>query len=464
MRTMLRNTGRAVVCLLALYGGVHLTSTLCLGWSRLPRSGEPWSVAGALAPEQERVVSALARILSEDGVGEAGRWAQAIVRAAPTTDLGYVALVAAQIRRESHFLAADLEWLFRQLVPDLAHELGMPDPINTIGPMQVQRWTLGDVFTRALGRRVTAHEVKGLAADVEVGVAACVAVLDAIVADHIPDRTPRGWATSSGPTGMEAPEERVLARDWLGALPAERPRLAVLQKLLSDLTRTPLALDGVIGEETRRAAHAVAARLDGEDRARLLVEPLDGGWVSATVHSLWEHEHGVRAPRSITPRLAHDPRVAFVFADFNTGRGACRTAALQYLMRDVLAVDLAVDGKRGPKTEAAMRRLFAEFEPDARRRDDFLALVDLGHKRAWVSEQAFAIAAGLWRTRRGAEPPSRLIPDLWHDGMAQQIKGIGRVSVEGYVAGSTAVFEDYLARLFTYTGTAIGAAAGARNP
>jgi hypothetical protein len=47
-------------------------------------------------------------------------------------------------------------------VPDLVHELGVADPLCTLGPMQVQRWRSQDHFEQALGRQLDAHAVKGL--------------------------------------------------------------------------------------------------------------------------------------------------------------------------------------------------------------------------------------------------------------------------------------------------------------
>ena len=60
--------------------------------------------------------------------------------------------------------------------------------------------------------------------------------------------------------------------------------------------------------------------------------------------------------------------------------------------------------------------------------------------------------------RRGVEAPVALVPDLWFDGISQTLKGLGRISVEGYVAGSAAFFEDYLRRLSTYAGREVPAA------
>jgi hypothetical protein len=62
-----------------------------------------------------------------------------------------------------------------------------------------------------------------------------------------------------GPAGFEPPDPRTLARDWLGTLPPERPRQALFHKLLSDVTREPLALDGALGERSREAAALLAA-------------------------------------------------------------------------------------------------------------------------------------------------------------------------------------------------------------
>jgi hypothetical protein len=260
-----RRLGAFSVYGLAAFGLLHLASTALFAWRTLPQPAPARPPAAAqLTRSQQPLVSALVRVLAEDGVADAERWATAIVRASPTDDLGYLALVTAQIRRESHFLAPDLEWLYQRLVPDLVHELGVTDPLRTLGPMQVQRWRLQDHFEQALGRELDAHSVKELAVDVEQGVAACVAVLDRLVVAHVPDRRLRGWIDTVGPAGL-LPDPIVLARDWLGTLPGERADEALRQKLLGDLTAEPLALDGVRGAHTERL---LAARRGSSASAR----------------------------------------------------------------------------------------------------------------------------------------------------------------------------------------------------
>lgn len=432
---MWRSSVRFLVVGLAVYGLAQLVSTVCFAWRRAPQAVAPLPKAGApLKCSQQPLVSALARVLAEDGVPEAGRWAAAIVRASPSEDLGYLALVTAQIRRESRFLAPDLEWLYQQLVPDLVHTLGMQDPLRTIGPMQVQRWRLQDHFEQAFGCRLDEHTVKQLAVDVETGVAACVAVLDRIVVGYLPDRRLEGWVHHAGPAGLGTPLQ-VLARDWNGSLPAGRAQEALRQKLLSDLTAQPLALDGVVGERTREL---LAARPDLAD--------------DTVLRARWRERHGAEPPTQIRPRLTHGPRVAFVLADFHAGAGASRVAALQALLRDLLGSDLACDGKWGPRTRAEVARLLGVCIDDEAQRLAYAELLTTGHKTPWLREQALAMARRVYRERRGVEAPDALVPDLWFDGTAQQLKGLGRISVEGYVAGSAAFFEDYLRRLMTCAG------------
>lgn len=432
---MRRAMVRVFVCGLAGYGLAQLLGTAWHAWRHLPRPPALLAKAGApLQCSQQPLVSALARVLAEDGVPEPARWAAAIVRASPSEDLGYLALVTAQIRRESRFLAPDLEWLYQQLVPDLVHELGIGDPVRTIGPMQVQRWRLQDHFEQAFGRRLDRHTVGELAVDVEAGVAACVAVLDRLVVGYVPDRRLTGWVQSAGPAGLTAAMP-VLARDWAGVLPAERAVEALRQKLLSDLAAQPLALDGVVGDRTR---DLLAARPDLAD--------------DTTLRARWRERHGVEPPARLRPRLTHGPRVAFVLADFHAGAGASRVAALQALLNDLFACGLATDGKWGPQTRAALPALFAAGVRDEAQRRDYEALLASGRKTPWLREQALALARRLFRERHGVEPPDALVPDLWFDGTAQQLKGLGRISVEGYVAGSAAFFEDYLRRLMACAG------------
>lgn len=430
-----RTIGTWMVVGLACHGLLQLVDSACYAvrsaaWPVAPRT----RVGAPLARTQQPLVSALARALDEDGCPEAERWAAAIVRASPSEDPGYLALAAAQIRRESRFLSPDLEWLFQQIVPDLVHEFGVVDPVRTIGPMQVQRWRLQDHFEQVHGRPLDAHTVKQLAVDVESGVAACVAVLDRILVEYCPDRRLEGWVHRAGPSGLAA-SGPVLARDHAGELPAERRREALRQKLLSDLTATPLALDGVLGERTRQLL-AVRPELANE----------------ATLRRLWRDRFGVEPPAELRPRLTHGDRVAFVLADFHSGPGASRVAALQALLNDLYGCGLRPDGKWGPRTRAAAARLLAACVPDEVRRLEYCELLTTGHKAPWLRAQLLAMARQEWRAVHGAEAPDALVPDLWFDGTAQQLKGLGRISVEGYVSGSAAFFEDYLRRLTTYAG------------
>ncbi|MFO1077063.1 MAG: DUF1615 family protein [Planctomycetota bacterium] len=417
---------------LAVFGGVQLAGIAWSGAHGLWRKPRAAAARPALTKEQQPLVSALWRVLDEDGVPEPERWASAIVRAAPTTDLGYLAMVTAQIRRESKFLVPDLEWLFRQLVPELVHDLGVPDPIHTVGPMQVQRWRLQAIFERARGERLRPEEVEAMACDLETGVAACVAVLDRIVVEHVPDRGVRGWVDTVGPAGL-LPDRPVTAQEFRSPDP-ERRRQCLLQKLLSDLTATPLAIDGVPGDATT----ALLQRSGLAD--------------AAAARTAWQRAFAATPPDQLRPRIAHVPEVAFVFADFNAGPGSCRTAALQALLADLLGDDLACDGKNGPLTRDAMRRLFDREVADPARRQQFADLLDRGQKPVWVRDQAWELARQVWRARHGEEAPRALVPDLWFGGAAQQVKGLGRISVAGYVAGSVRFFEDYLRRLVLYTG------------
>ncbi len=438
-----RRLGAFSVYGLAAYGLLHLASTALFAVRALPSAAPARPPAASrLTKSQQPLVSALVRVLAEDGVADAERWATAIVRASPTEDLGYLALVTAQIRRESHFLAPDLEWLYQRLVPDLVHELGLHDPLRTLGPMQVQRWRLQDHFEQALGRRLDAHTVKDLAVDIEQGVAACVAVLDRLVVAHVPDRRLRGWVDAVGPTGL-APDAAVLARDWLGTLPPERAEEALRQKLLGDLTAEPLALDGVRGART--------------DQLLLARPDLQG----PGLRRAWQQRFGVEPPLRLHPRIAHDARLAFVLADFHAGAGACRTAALQALLIDLCGADLVADGKWGPRTRGAAAALIAAALPDDE--DTRCGLVELlasGRKSAWLRDQLLGHARRLFRQRRGVAAPATLVPDLWFDSASQQVKGLGRISVEGYVAGSVAFYEDYLRRLAVCTGRDVAAARG----
>jgi len=451
-RRWIRRGARLGVAALAAYGCLHLCSTAYFCLREQPRPEPP--PRGHLDADRQLLASSLTRLLAEDGVEHASRWAEAIVRAAPTPDPGYVALIAAQIRRESHFLAPDLEWLYRRIVPDLLHELGMPDPVNTIGPMQVQRWRLRPLFERTLGVALDEHTTKELAYDLEAGVAACVAHLDPLLTEYVPDRAPLGWPQAYGPAPAN-PAAAGLAQSWNGALAPGRREAAAAQKQLSDLLGEPLAIDGVLGERAvealRRFAHT---RPELADEVTATATRLDAvpERLAAALCDAWQQRFGAPAPTAVEPTITHDPRLAFVFADFNVGGGACRIAALQFLLNDLLGETLAIDGIVGPRTRAAMGVWFGRSIDDGPRRDEFLALIESGAKARWVRDQALRQTSREFVTRHGRAAPAALVPDLWHDGTTRQLKGIGRISIEGYVAGSASFYEDYYARLLLYMG------------
>ena len=455
----LRSAFRVIVIGCALYGAAHLASA---AYDLV--AGRPAAQAHQIArrrswtPEEQRCISALTRLLDEEGVSQALRWAEAIVSASPSMDPAYLALVTAQIRRESRFLATDLEWLVDRVTPQLLHDLGMPETSTTIGPMQVQSWRLRTIFERSLGRTLDDAQVKELARDVEAGVAACVAVLDPIVLDYAPARQLESATLLRGPRMAGADPVR-LASTWRSDRREERARIARIQRLASDLLARPLAVDGVMGERSREALALLAMRLPESERSSFREHRLPE-LIAATPDSqgerllvaAWEKEFDAPAPRRVEPGIAHDPRVAFILADFNSGRGSCRVAALQALLADLYDSSLVLDGKFGARTAAALRRLFAEHVESPARRADFDRLLEQGSKLTWIREQGLAIAARVWEARNGRAAPRALVPDFWHGGFKQELKGIGRISVEGYVSGSVAFFEDYDRRLRLYLG------------
>lgn len=430
---LIKRIARILVVALAFFGALHLLSIAFEAkgsWAGTPTSLR----ATPLTAEQQPLVSALARLLDEDGVAQPVRWATAIVKSSPTTDLGYIALVTAQIRRESHFLAPDLEWLYQRVVPELVHSLGVEDPIRTIGPMQVQRWRLHDHFEQVLGQDLDKQNVRELSLGIETGVAACVAVLDEIVVDYVPDRRLFGWTFEPGPDGLRA-ETVVMATDF-ETIDADVREEALRQKLLSDLAGQPLALDGKRGPKTE---------------ALLAQHP---EWRETTsLRAAWQERFASEAPEAIPPRITHDPRLAFVLADFNSGASASRLAALQALANKLLDTAIACDGKWGPVTKTHVEQLLPVVVADEDQRTDFAALLASGSKPHWLRRRLLALSRQAYRNRTGRHAPDALVPNLWFDSPAQRLKGLGKISVAGYVAGSAAFYEDYLNRLRLYTGT-----------
>ncbi len=425
---------RALIVTLALYGGLRVANTGWLflfergGASRVAETGLP-----ALSPDQQPIVSALTRLLELENVGEPARWAAAIVRSCPTTDVGYVALVTAQIRRESNFLAKDLEWLYESLVPELCHELGIERHTRTIGPMQIQRRHLAEIFRRSLGHKVEPSDLEDLALDLELGVAAAVAVLDGVVTEYVPDRKLQGWADAVGMTQHRT--ERVLARSWSDEVTEEEASIAATQKLLSDLTGVPLALDGALGSHTKELTALFESVLPNQ-----------------SIQERWEEVFGARAPARLEPRIAHDSPLGFIVADFTSGLGSSRIAALQVLLNETVDADLVADGKFGPVTRAACSTLFERHLDNPRRVGELQELLRKGHKPGWVRSQALQLASRVYRLSSANPAPEALIPNLSYYRITQRIKGLGRMSVEAYVSGSVTTFEDYYSRLSTFIG------------
>jgi hypothetical protein len=182
-------------------------------------------------------------------------------------------------------------------------------------------------------------------------------------------------------------------------------------------------------------------------------EQLRKDLVFRTIAKAWQRRFELLPPDRIFPRISYDPRLSFVFADFNSGKGSCRLAATQALMAIVLATEVEADGKMGPQTRAAMADLFDKFVIDESRKKEFQELLRTKNKPVWVSTQARSLAQKVYRANTGMVPPNHLVPNLWHGRLRQQMKGGSRlVSVEGYVSGSVSFFEDYYLRLATYTG------------
>ncbi len=464
-RVWLRRVMRLGIFSLAGFGAIHLGSSAFYALRSRP-SLDKVAPKAELAPSEQILVSALTRVLLEDSVPSAERWAEAILRASPTNDVAYLAAVTAQIRRESHFLEEDIEWLFDRLVPDLLHEWGIPDPVNTVGPMQVQRWRLRGLFERTLGRPIDRHEVKQLAGSIEFGVAACVAALDPIILEHYPDRSIRGWVDFPAAVAMDVPGSDNLASNRFRTDLEIRCAFVAIQKMLSDLNSAPLALDGIVGSHTLESAQLFAQTLAGAKRSRFTsalqlwhqveeAQVLRSDVTFQVLQAAWSERFLVEAPNRLLPRISHDPRLAFVFADFNTGRGASRIAALQVLLGHALDTPVATDGRVGPETRQAMKEFFERFVDVGSQREEFLQLLRDGHKPRWVRNQALRLAQEVYGSATGKLPPQALVPDLWHDGVRQRLKGSQRVSIEGYVAGSVAFFEEYYLRLSTYTGRSL---------
>lgn len=440
---------RSLALLAIAFGLLHALSFTWYALRSTLRPPLPVAPHLPLRADQQRMAHALGELLREDGVAEARRWAEAIVAFAPAADAGTIALVTAQIRRESHFLERDLEWLFRRAVPDLLHDLGVPDPIRTIGPMQIAHGLLRELIRATDGVELEDHELKVEAYTLETGVRYCALYLAGLMRQYLADGPPGGFIDHLG----EPPPTT--------ADPIDGPtHLAAVQKMLSDLTGTPLVLDGQPGPRTLALAQQFAMTWDPagalgptlEDDLRRIATA-DPGDPSATalgaaLTGAWRSRFGHRPPTSWPITYTHDPRLAFVFSDFNAGRGAARVAALQATLAALDGAPLAADGKPGPRTRSAMQCFVARLaDLPARQRADLIDLIATGRKPRFVLARVTSLARRAFQDRFGNAPAALRVPDLHHSGLAQSLKGIGRISVADYVAGSAFFFEQYYLRL-----------------
>ena len=417
-----------------------------------------------LPPNRLRLAAVISDILHEDGIVEAKIWSLAIARHVPTDEPGYVALVMAQIRRESRFNAPDLEWLYDHLVPDLLHDKDIvKNRVNTVGPMQINRnQLLALMHKRNENKTVTIAEGPAftkLVSDIDLGVKYAVIYLDEIVLDYIPNRKLYGWYDYIGHQGMFLKNEVNQPPTSDRELFHLYETVAAYQKMLSDLSHKPLALDGMLGNRTLQSARSFAMRLPSEDRKRMLealsdeysgiedVETMLKDDSFRLVCKYWQQVYGRTPSFAIYPRISHDPRLIFILADFNIGKSSCRIAVMQQMLNVLYKKELQVDGKYKSMTLASIRDYILKSSIAEDRRNDFLSLIDQKRKLGWVRSEVTAMLSYEWQELTGEKAPNALCPQLYTKYINQQKKAIERISTREYVSGSVWFFENYYVRL-----------------
>ena len=408
----------------------------------------------SLTKYQLDAYEAISNILQEDRIPKAEQWAKAIIQHSPTSDIGYLALIMAQIRRESRFNAPDLEWLFDRVVPESTHEMGLEDPISTIGPMQIKKSHL-EIITEQPDQT----KLKNEASEIDRGVQIAVVFLDEIVNHYYPSRQIKGWASLQGQKGYTVTDQ---ANQIISLPDNEFDDLqykASFQKMLSDLTQTPQVLDGVAGPKTLKACRKFSTIL-APDEQRTFIESLQyelitlngnsnfiDSYTFKTVKREWETIFGTSRDK-LFPRLSNDPKLVFVFADFNVRKYSCRLAALQHMLAKLLELELTTDGIYGPETKSVLTKSLEILDLKENEYDDFIKLIENpGSKRLWLILRMHHLIGNKWIEKYKYDPPFALLPEVYTHRVSQKIKGIPRMSVKDYVIGSTAFYEDYYARL-----------------
>ncbi len=402
---------------------------------------------------QLKAYNAITQILIEDRIPDAKGWAHAIVQYSPTSDPGYLALVIAQIRRESHFNAPDLEWLFDKIVPESVHNMGLPDPVSTIGPMQIKKGHLQNITNQP-----DQGQLKKDSCDIDRGVQAAVLFLDNIIKDYYPSRQIKGWASLRGRRGYTVTDQINYLHSWDEKEFVDRQHKASFQKMLSDLTESPLVLDGVTGDKTIKVCRKFSTILPPDDQ-RKFTESLEHeltilkaadfleSFSYQTVKAEWESVFGLSRDM-IFPRLSHDPKLVFIFADYNVRKYASRLAAIQYMIAELLEIELKTDGIYGPETRAALNKFVGTLDMKPEVKKDFIKLIEKpGTKRTWLISRIQYHASKQWTNKHHSNPPFAIIPNINTHRITQKIKRLPRMHVKDYVIGSCTFFEDYYARL-----------------
>lgn len=400
-----------------------------------------------LTASQKVSLRALTDILTEDKVLDPEKWALAIIKHSPSSNAAYLALIAGQIRRESKFNTPDLEWLYDRIIPDSLHQTGLEDKVTTVGVLQIKKEHL-----RKIMKEEDSHYIKTKAYSIDTGVAAAIKYLDLLIKDHFPNRNLKGWATLYGRQGWNIIGQQ--NRD----IPFEENMFykAAFQKMISDLIHKPLILDGIIGNRTLKGAALFGNSLSPQFQDKFIesiaMDLSENEYFQDThcykkVKDQWSAVYG-DVQGGIFPRITHDPLVAFIFADFNVGRFACKISAMQFMINTLLDCNLNTDGILGPATKDKMLEFLKDIiSVDDELYQDYEELLYQNKKRNWVISQFYSMISKEWTKKTGKTPISGLIPNLETYKWTQKVKNIPSMSVADYASGSSHFYEDYLNRL-----------------
>jgi hypothetical protein len=466
-KKLFKYTWNFLLVLSVLYMISHITDALYY-YNAGSLDSKDWNEVNSLEKvmklpdEKNKLAKVVLQILKEDKIPQAEIWALAIAKYTPSDNLGYIALVLAQIRRESHFNTFDLEWLYDRIVPDVLHEMGfVTNHINTIGPMQINRNQLLKLLQQS-NEKVklpSGPNFYKLTSSIEYGVKYSIYYLDQIVVKYIKDRKIYGSLDYPGQMGLALDNE-------LNQVPIKdkkifqlRQATAAYQKMLSDLLGSPLSLDGYPGKKTVKASNRYILQFF-PNQQELLIESINQfsniksakvfqeNFCFQTIAQRWADVYGSIPKLSIYPRISYDPRLVYIMTDFNIGNNTCKVAAMQYQLQILLNdPNLVADGKLGTKTMTAMSTFIQKRKMNEKRKGQFLELIKTKKKGLWLRQQVQQMIIKDWKQKFAVLPATALSPNIHNKYYNQQKQSLKTISTIDYISTSVQFFENYYLRI-----------------